>query len=189
MSRSITNAALQRAADKLGASVAHVRAVIAVEAGGAGFLADGRPKILFERHKFSQFTDGRFDATHGDLSSRAPGGYRGGEQEYLRLYRALQLDGEAAVRAASWGAFQIMGFNWEACGEKSLFGFLLAVHDNEDAQLALFVEFLLSQGLAAPLRKRDWAAFARGYNGLGYAKNHYDTKLAAAYAAAGGHAE
>ena len=189
MSRSITQPALQRAADKLGASVAHVRAVIAVEAGGAGFLPDGRPKILFERHKFSQFTGGKFDATHGDLSSSVAGGYRGGEAEYLRLYKALQLDGEAAVRATSWGAFQIMGFNWQACGEKSLWGFLLAMHDNEDAQLALFVEFLLSQGLAPPLRARDWATFARGYNGPGYARNQYDTKLAAAYAAAGGHAE
>lgn len=186
MSRTITTAALQRAADKLGVSVAHVRAVVAVESRGAGFLADGRPKILFERHKFSQFTGGKFDATHGDLSSRVAGGYRGGEAEYLRLYKALQLDGEAAVRAASWGAFQIMGFNWEACGERSLYGFLLAVHDNEDAHLALFVEFVISQRLAPALQKKDWAAFALGYNGRDYARNEYDKKLAAAYAAAGG---
>jgi hypothetical protein len=186
MSRSITAAALQRAADRLGVAVACVRAVVAVESRGEGFLGDGRPKILFERHKFSKFTGGKFDATHGDISSSAAGGYRGGELEYQRLYRALQLDGEAAVRSASWGAFQIMGFNWEACGEKSLYGFLLAMHDSEDAQLALFVEFVLSQGLAPALRKRDWAMFARGYNGADYARNQYDKKLAAAYAAAGG---
>ncbi|GAB3305670.1 N-acetylmuramidase family protein [Luteimonas notoginsengisoli] len=186
MSRSITAAGLQRAADKLGVSVAHVRAVIAVEAGGAGFLADGRPKILFERHKFSLFSGRKFDASHGDISSRTAGGYRGGEGEYLRLYKALQLDGEAAVRATSWGAFQIMGFNWEACGERSLYGFLMAVHDNEDAHLALFVNFVLSEGLAPALQKRDWAAFARGYNGVDFARNQYDKKLAAAYAAAGG---
>jgi hypothetical protein len=31
------------------------------------------------------------------------------------------------------------------------------------------------------LQDRDWAAFAKAYNGKGYAKNKYDEKLAAAY--------
>lgn len=34
------------------------------------------------------------------------------------------------------------------------------------------------------LMNRDWAAFARAYNGPAYAKNRYDQKLAAAYARA-----
>ena len=32
------------------------------------------------------------------------------------------------------------------------------------------------------LKAKDWANFARGYNGPAYAKNRYDVKLAAAYA-------
>ena len=36
--------------------------------------------------------------------------------------------------------------------------------------------------MAEALRKKNWAAFAKAYNGPGYAKNQYDTKLAAAYA-------
>jgi len=36
--------------------------------------------------------------------------------------------------------------------------------------------------MAEALRKRNWAAFAKAYNGPGYAKNQYDTKLAASYA-------
>jgi hypothetical protein len=36
-------------------------------------------------------------------------------------------------------------------------------------------------GLVDELRRNDWAGFARGYNGPGYADNRYDTKLASAY--------
>jgi hypothetical protein len=35
--------------------------------------------------------------------------------------------------------------------------------------------------LLAALQSHDWAAFAKGYNGPGYAKNAYDVKLAEAY--------
>jgi hypothetical protein len=35
---------------------------------------------------------------------------------------------------------------------------------------------------ADALRQRDWAAFARGYNGPGYRANRYDAKLAQAFA-------
>jgi hypothetical protein len=36
-------------------------------------------------------------------------------------------------------------------------------------------------GLINALKNKDWKAFARGYNGVGYAKNSYDIKLANAY--------
>lgn len=42
--------------------------------------------------------------------------------------------------------------------------------------------FIARAGLADALRARDWPAFARGYNGPGYRRNAYDTKLAKAYA-------
>jgi hypothetical protein len=32
------------------------------------------------------------------------------------------------------------------------------------------------------MQELNWAAFAKGYNGPGYAKNAYDVKLAQAYA-------
>jgi len=40
------------------------------------------------------------------------------------------------------------------------------------------VGFLKANGLAALQLKRDWAGFARGYNGPNYWQNHYDVKLA-----------
>lgn len=184
MAGRLTDGAISRAAQRLGCEVAAIRAVIDVESAGSGFLGDGRPKVLFEAHVFSRETGGQFDHTHPTLSTRhwQRDLYKGGAAEYLRVYRAAQLNGEAAMRACSWGMFQIMGFNFAECGERSLHGFLLAMHNNEDAQLALFSGLIESKSLAASLRGRDWAKFARVYNGQSYARNQYDTKLAAAYA-------
>lgn len=184
--KKLTDAGIARAAASLGCEVAAIKAVIAVEALGQGFLPDGRPKILFERHKFYQFTGGAHDRAAPDLSNPKAGGYVGNEGEYPRLYRALQLGGDAAVLSTSWGLGQVMGFNWELVGEKSLSGFLLAAHNNEESQLGLMLGYIRNTGLADELRRKDWAGFARGYNGTGYARNRYDVKLEAAYRAAGG---
>lgn len=181
MRSTFTDAAQSRAANILGVDLSTVKAVAKVESAGAGFLPDGRPKILFERHIFSRLTQRAHDISNPDLSSHKPGGYLGGADEYSRLYRAVQLDGDAAVQSASWGAFQIMGFNWRECGERSLIGFLLAMHHDADAHLALFVRFILHRELAKHLRDHDWAGFAAKYNGPAYAKNHYDTRLRVAY--------
>jgi hypothetical protein len=177
-----TTSGIAKTAQRLDCDVAAVLAVIEVESGGSGFHLDGRPKILFESHIFSRLTGGRYDRTHPTISTPHPNRELYKLQQYSRLYTALQLDGDAAVKACSWGLFQIMGFNFAECGEQSLVGFLLAMHNNEDAHLALFAEFLERRGLAVPLRKHDWAVFAAGYNGSGYRANHYDEKLAAAYA-------
>lgn len=169
------------AAKRLGVDVPTVRAVAEVESNGVGFLPDGRPKILFERHIFSRLTERRFDLAHPDISNPDPGNYEGGADEYPRLYRALQLDGEAAAQSASYGHFQIMGFNWRECGEKSLYGFLFAVHNSADSNLGLFTAFILHKGLADELQRRDWSGFAAKYNGPNYRANRYNAKLAAAY--------
>lgn len=173
---------IERAAKRLGVDVPTIQAVAEVESAGDGFLPDGRPKILFERHLFSRFTERRFDGGHPDISNPDPGDYSGGVGEYLRFYRALQLDAEAAIKATSWGAFQILGMNWAACGEKSLHGFVFAQHHNADAHLSLFTSFVIHNNLADELQRKDWAGFAKGYNGPNYRANRYDVKLASAYA-------
>lgn len=183
MAGKLTQAGIQRAADALGCEVAAIRAVITVETAGSGFLADGRPKILFERHIFSRRTGGKFDQSHPDLSNPRRGGYVGNEGEYPRLYRALQLDHDAAIESASWGLGQVMGFNWALCGEKSLIGFLMAMHHNEDSQLALMAAYIQRVGLADELQRRDWDGFRLIYNGPA-SDPIYGKRLATAYAAA-----
>ena len=54
--------------------------------------------------------------------------------------------------------------------------------EHEREHLAAFGKFLEVNKLLKHLRSKNWAAFARGYSGPGYAANKYDIKLAKAYA-------
>ena len=170
------------AAAALGCEIASIRAVCEVEAPRGGFLPDGQVAILFERHKFSEYTRRRFDDTHPSISNRTPGGYIGGAAEHRRLQQAAALDRDAALRATSWGRFQILGNNFRQAGFTSVQGFINAMHKSERAQLDAFVNFIKADPvLLTALRYKQWATFARRYNGPRYAVNRYDIKLAEAY--------
>ena len=170
------------AARDLGCSVAALQAVSQVESAGGGFLADGRPKLLFERHIFHARTGGVHGARHPSVSQAQRGGYLGGTREYRRLALAIGLDRQAALESASWGKFQLMGFNHKACGHATVQRFVAAMVSGEPAQLAAFVAFIRTSKLDDELRRRDWTGFARGYNGPAFAANQYDRKMAQAYA-------
>ena len=45
---------------------------------------------------------------------------------------------------------------------------------------------IVNPAIHMALRKGDWAAFAKGYNGPAYVKNQYDIRLAAAFKKHGG---
>lgn len=182
--KSLTAEDLRRVAEVLDVDVATVSAVAEVESLGGGFLADGRPKILFEAHVFSRLTRHEHDATHPEISSREwdRSLYGGGAKEHRRLQLAVSLDRIAALQSASWGMFQIMGFNYARCGFKDVQLFVNAMYRSEGDHLDAFAIFVISQRLDRALRERDWAAFARGYNGPAYAVNRYDARLAQAYA-------
>ena len=170
------------AAELLKCEIAAIKAVAEVESSGAGFLADGRPKILFERHKFHAFTNGRFDATHPDISRKSRGGYgKAGAHQWDRFNTAFALDPTAAIKSCSWGKFQVMGFNFGSCGFKTLDDFHAAMSKSEGEHLKAFCHFITSSKLDQALRTRKWATLARGYNGKSFRENKYDTKLAAAY--------
>lgn len=162
---------------------AAIRAVVEVESRGGGFLPDGRPKILFEALYFHKLTGGKYDKSHPNISSPTwnKSLYKGGAKEWDRLEEAAALDRTAALRSASWGLFQIMGDNYKMCGFASVEDFVAAMEASEGEQLKAFTNFVRSKKLDGYLRARNWASFAKGYNGPGYAKNQYDQKLAAAY--------
>ena len=169
------------AAATLDCSVAVIKAVCQVEAPKGGFLPSGEPTILFERHQFSKRTRYQFDISHPHISNIKPGGYKGGQAEHTRLAEAVALDRDAAMESTSWGKFQIMGFNYAPAGFESLQAFINAMYESEGRQLKAFVAFIQHEGLGLFLRSRQWASFAKRYNGANYAINSYDTKLAAAY--------
>ena len=181
--RPIDEADYHRAAERLDCEVAAVKAVAKVESRGGGFLADKRPKILFESRWFHKLTDGRFDQSHPEISTPTwVRNYRGGAGEYDRLAIALGLDREAALKAASWGMFQILGVNHGVAGVPEVEDFVKSQMESEGAHLDAFVGFVIGNRLDDELRDKRWADFARGYNGPGYRQNRYDEKMADAYA-------
>ncbi|HEX5337292.1 MAG TPA: N-acetylmuramidase domain-containing protein [Gallionella sp.] len=166
----------------LGIDAATLWTVMAVETKGVGFLPDRRPDILFERHIFSRETNGAYDQAYPAISNPQPGGYgAAGANQYDRLAQAIALDRTAALRSASWGIGQIMGFNFAAAGYASVDDMVAAMVASENAQLTAMAAFLQSNKLAAFLQQKDWAGYAKHYNGPNYAINKYDQNLAAAY--------
>ncbi|WP_114968554.1 N-acetylmuramidase family protein [Rhodoferax ferrireducens] len=185
MKPTLTDQDFTDAAAELVCEVAAIRAVCQVEAPKGGFNPDDSPATLFEGHKFYKYTAGRFAVQAPDLCfkvlTRAHYG-KTWQQEQARLQRAMELDREAALKSASWGKFQIMGFNHAMVGFASVQAFVNAMYVGEREQLLAFVRYVQTAGLAPALRRRDWAAFAHGYNGPAYADNDYDGKMAKAFA-------
>ena len=187
----ITETDYDRAAMLLDCEPAALKAVQKVETGGkGGFLPSGRPTILFEGHIFWQqlrtrgidprgVSNGNEDILYPKWTKSH---YKGGEAEYERLLRAHRINEDAANASASWGMFQIMGFNHAACGEPSVASFVSSMSQSECRQLLLSVRFIRgNKAMLAALQVKDWKAFARFYNGPAYAQNRYDEKLLSAY--------
>lgn len=186
----LTEQQFSNAANLLGCDTAAVKAVNQVEARGNGFQKDGKVKILFEGHIFwkqllkngidpkTRLT-GNEDILYPTWNLAKVRPYYNMNQ-YVRLEKAKLIDETAALKSASWGAFQIMGFNHKACGYNTVQEFVSAQAE-EANQLMSFCNYLRSTHLDVNLRNHDWKGFARGYNGADYWKNQYDTKLQKAY--------
>ena len=183
----LTEKDIADAAKALDLPIAAIKAVNSVESRGQGFLPDGRPVILFERHVFwAQLKKAGIDPASvtapSTVLSPERGGYAGGAAEYNRLAIARRINEAAALESASWGLFQIMGYHWQAMGYASVNDFVTRQDTNEGEQLDALVRFLgVNQPLLSALRGQKWAAFAKGYNGSDYAANLYDVKLARAF--------
>lgn len=170
---------------------AALKAVQEVETGGkGGFFAPGKPAILFEGHVFWSELKKRGikpeDHLEGNENILYPKWvrthYLGGIREYGRLEQARKINRDAADSSASWGMFQVMGYNYAACGETSVASLVAAMVASEFNQLILAGRFIKqSKVMHTALKEKDWATFARGYNGAGYKENNYDVKMATAY--------
>lgn len=188
----LTNEMIKDLAIRLGLEPALLKAVQLVEAAGRdGFLADGRPQILFEGHIMYKEVHKKFpDRDLAYLRKRYStiffpkwdkSKYLGGVHEYKRLELAKEIDEECALKSASWGMFQIMGFNHKICGCQDVYDFVHKVSESHEKQLELMYYFMNNSGCLKELKAKDWAGFARKYNGPGYAQNAYDQKLRNAY--------
>ncbi|MBV8632631.1 MAG: DUF3380 domain-containing protein [Silvibacterium sp.] len=178
----LDTAAFDAVATALGVQPPGIWAVLHVETSGCGFLSDRRPVIRFERHIFHRLTGGLYDRSHPAISNPLPGNVApDGAAQYNLLSQAVSLDPDAALKSASWGMVQVLGENHLLAGFADVNSMVAAMIESEGAQLDAFRAFLEATDLAGHLQTQNWTAFARGYNGADFARNHYDEQLAAAF--------
>lgn len=188
----LTDARIAEIARENGIHPAALLAVKLIESGTkSGFLDSGKPQILFEGHVFYKYLKANVKSLDiNKLCAQYPNivypkwdksKYFGGEKEWTRLEQARKINMKYANYAASWGMFQVMGFNYKTCGCKSIDEFVEKMCTSQEQQLLLTLNFLKNSNLIVPLQKRQWATFAKGYNGPGFAQNKYHIKLQAAY--------
>lgn len=191
MSKIITDDQIRAIARANAIEFAALKAVIEVEASGRGFVGPV-PKILYEPHimyrmltrKGKTLVRDRLMREHPTLCYPKWGTYKYGTvaAQHDRLAIASKYDRDTALESCSWGMGQVMGFHWKSLGYPSLQAFVNAMYQNEAGQVEAMVKFIATNNLIGALRARNWKAFAKGYNGAGYAANRYDVKLANAYA-------
>lgn len=209
MNKTLTDEQIKIIAEQNDLEFAVVKAIHQVESKGEGFLADGKPKILFERHQFYKhlqklgyYTLSRqMSAIRPDLCHSKPtpkGGYGKVGEQHQRLNDAIELvlkvrpDAdenlqqavrECAWKACSWGLGQVMGFNYDMVGFDSIADFVTAMETDEASQLQAMINYLKSAGLENAMKNKDWRKIAQAYNGIEYAKFNYHNRLASAYSA------
>lgn len=203
----LTNFDFQQASNKLRCEIAVIKAVDYVESRGAGFNRNGSMKILFEGHIFwrelkkknidpRKYVSGNENVLYNSWTkshySRGANSTERQKGEWYRLTKAIAIGNnepkqikdtikECALMSCSWGRYQIMGFNHNLCGFEDVFDMYFVLNMGENKHLDAFVNFVINTNLSRHLRTKNWAGFARGYNGKGYKRNKYDTKLANAY--------
>lgn len=169
-------------AEELGVEVATIKAVVQVETGNTmkGFWKPGVPVINFSQSNFNR--NNIRHSSPGNAESKVPDGLKGyALQQWSQLTAARKKNEQAADLSAYWGMFQISGANYTRCGCNSIEEFVELMCSSELEQLELFAAFITNAGMVSDLRNKNWAAFSRKYNGAGYAKRGYHTRMAAAY--------
>ena len=183
MKLGISEDSFNKSAKKIGCKISVIKAVDKVESKGSGYLPNGEVKILFEPHVFWKYLKkAGITPKQSDICYPIWGTLPYGKEseQHAKLQKAVKVNRDVALMSASWGRFQIMGFNYEECGCKTIQEFINKMMESEESQLELFVAYIINSNLDDELIAKDFAAFARQYNGPLYYKNKYEEKLKAA---------
>lgn len=181
--------AIGKLAKEMSIEPAALLAVAEVESAGKAFATvDGKdmPLIRWEGHYFYRLLPKSLQKTavQKGLAHPSVGGVPNpGSQQgrYNLLKRAQQLESDAALSSCSWGLGQVMGAHWKWLGYKSAQAQVDDACSGIVGQVRLMSKFIVKSNLIDELKNRDWAAFARQYNGPSFKKFEYDAKMAAAY--------
>ena len=174
----ITLGNCQACADSMGIAPELVQTVAKVESQG------DLSSFLFEPHVFSRLTNHKYDATHPDISypkwdrKRYP---KRKEDRLTQFGKAVYLEPNKAYESASWGLFQIMGFNYKIAGYTSAISMSTELQNSVEANINAFGSVVRTMGLIDTLRNKEWEKFARVYNGPGFRENNYHLKMEAEY--------
>lgn len=162
----------QELANKFGIELRVLKAVLKVESAGKGFSKKtGDIKIQFEPYHFRKYT-----------GIRIANGVEKQSAEYKAYFVAMMKDEESAMLSTSWGLGQVMGFNHKAAGYGTVQEMVSTFNTSEYYQLEGMLNFIkANRKMYTALKTKDWATFARYYNGKYYARFKYDTRLAEAY--------
>lgn len=176
---------LSELANELGIDPAITVAVLVAESKGEPFGPGGRMTIRFENHIFYDYW-GSFneDQFRQHFSFNREGGGRhknhmwrpdpdsswlvchtSQDREWQVFEFARDLDERAAMFSISMGAPQVMGFNHQDIGYDSVQEMFQAFQSSERAQIESLFRFMQENNLVEAVRNRDFASFARGYNG------------------------
>lgn len=156
-----------------------------VETGGeTGSMVGGVIKaiIRWEGHYFDRLVPAKLQAAarKAGLASPKVGGIPNPKDQvgrYAILERGKTFDYTAAVSSCSWGVGQVMGSHWKWLGFKSAQEFEATAQKGFTGQLAIMFAFMDKSGVIPHLRRLDWSAVARIWNGPKYAVNKYDIKM------------
>lgn len=175
---------LPRIGKMIGVGEDELHAFMDVEAAGSGFDSQGRPKILFEPHIFYRLlgpgkTRNKAVAQGLAYAKWKKTGYP--KDSYDRLRKAMAINSTLALMSASWGAFQIMGFNHGAAGYATPEEMVRDFMADEDNHVEAAVRFIANKKLDDDLRAHRWEVIEDVYNGGGFG-GAYARKMRAAYA-------
>ncbi|HAH11220.1 MAG TPA: hypothetical protein DCL54_03865 [Alphaproteobacteria bacterium] len=186
--------AWRKAAEESGVPLAHIVAVYMVESAGSGFNEDGRLTVLYEPHVAYKFAkrpkEAQAQAPHlfypkwidpSRIPKREAHPYRTSQEErWDMILEAAGIDFDAAVRAVSWGRFQIMGYWAEKLDYDSPMHFIERLYDGEAAHLDAFLRYCRMAGLMTALQRGDWFGFSKYNSNIIRVRKEYSAKLAAA---------
>jgi N-acetylmuramidase len=85
------------------------------------------------------------------------------------------------MKACPGGIGQVMGAHWAWLGYADVDALIAEARGGVAGQVRLMARYIDKAGLAAAIRRCDWEAFARGYNGPQFRRHGYHVKIAAAY--------
>lgn len=170
-------------AEELGVEVAAIKAVVEIEAGKAmkGFYAPGVPVVNFDQSMYKAYAHKAVNKSPAKGEKVPPGLSGYALKEWTQLINARKRNADGAYMGTFWGMFQIGGFNYRLCGCSDINEFVRIMSESEFSQLELFAKFITNTGMLADLKNKNWAGFARKFNGASYARRGYHTRMAAAY--------